>query len=235
MIAGMLRVKDESRWIVPVLSSLVACCDRIFVLDDNSTDNTRELARKVPKVTVLESPFTGINETRDKNWLLSQIAPFNPSWIVHIDGDEEIAAPGQERILEIGQREIGPDAYRFHVLYLWDRPDQIRTDGIYLNFWRGSMFRYRRGAQFYSNSGGGFHCGNVPEPLDLARADVNIFHYGYMHREDRVRKFAWYNRIDPDNRAEDFYKHMVVGDMFPKESQFLHAGPLRLESIEVPA
>ncbi len=233
MIAGMLRIKNESRWIVAVLSSLSLACDHIFVMDDNSDDDTRELARKVPNVTVFESPFDGVNETRDKNWLLEKVGEFKPSWIVHVDGDEEIAAPGHERIREIATREVGADAYRFHVLYLWDRPNQIRTDGIYLNFWRGSMFRYRPGTQFHSArpSSGGFHCGNVPEPREIQKADVNILHYGYMHREDRLRKFDWYNKIDPNNAAEDRYRHMVLGDVFPADSQFLHAGPLQLSRL----
>jgi len=236
MIVGMLRIKNESRWIVSVLSSLIPCCERIFVMDDHSTDDTVALCHKVAKVTVFESPFEGIQETRDKNWLLEKVAAVKPTWIVHIDGDEEIAAPGQEHIRRLGANtEGGPDSYRFRVRYLWDSHNQVRMDGIYSNFWRGSMFRYRPDVQFRSNSGGGFHCGNTPEPRWLERAPVDILHYGYMHKEDRLRKFDWYNKIDPNNRAEDCYKHMVIGDSFPKDSKFLHAGPLHLESIEVHA
>lgn len=200
-------------------------------MDDHSTDDTVALCRKVPNVTVYESPFEGIQETRDKNWLLAKVAEVNPTWIVHVDGDEEIAAPGQARIRELGANASGgPDSYRFRICYLWDSVNEVRVDGIYGNFWRGSMFRYRPGVEFRSNSGGGFHCGNTPDPRWLERMDVSILHYGYMHKEDRLRKYEWYNRIDPNNKAEDNYRHMVIGDSFPAESRFLHAGPLRVEA-----
>jgi hypothetical protein len=67
---AMLRIRNEERWIQEVIRSTFHLCDRVFVLDDHSTDQTRSLARSVdPRVTVFDSPFKGLNESRDKNWL----------------------------------------------------------------------------------------------------------------------------------------------------------------------
>jgi hypothetical protein len=60
---------------------------------------------------------------------------------------------------------------------------------------------------------------------------VRLLHYGYLHKEDRVRKFHWYNKIDPNNAFEDQYRHMVIGDVFPADSSFKWAGPLELRSL----
>jgi hypothetical protein len=52
-----------------------------------------------------------------------------------------------------------------------------------------------------------------------------------MHKEDRIRKFEWYNEADPGNVREDGYRHMVVGDVFPAKARFQHGGPLALQSL----
>ncbi len=240
MIYGIMRIKNEVRWIARVIESQLPVVERLLILDDHSTDGTQDICRSYPKVTLFDSPFEGVQETRDKRWLMEQLGKVAQpgDWCLAIDGDEELEKSGQAIVDRLGAERGGPDAYRFHVLYLWDSPEQIRTDGIYENFWRGSMFRYRLGTTFHSSSGGGFHCGNVPEPRVIQRAEgVRILHYGYMHKEDRLRKFEWYNRIDPNNVNEDMYRHMILGDTpeFPAGMKTLPAGPLKLEALHVNA
>lgn len=246
MIAGMLRIKNEERWIARVLESMLPVCRQIFIFDDSSTDETRNICRKFPAVTLFESPFAeGVNETRDKNWLLDRVEAQVPegSWVVHIDGDEEIAPGGCDFIKSLATSRSIPDAYQFHVLYLWETDKQIRVDGIYRNFYRSSMFRLNRGARFTSGVAGGFHCGNAPKPVQqAARCGVQLLHYGYMLKDDRVRKWDFYNSIDPMNRAEGYepahperrsYPHMVQGDVpqVPRNAKLVHAGPLELRPL----
>jgi hypothetical protein len=61
--------------------------------------------------------------------------------------------------------------------------------------------------------------------------NARLLHYGYLHREDRIRKYEWYTQQDPDNQAEDFYRHTVIGDLFPAEIRFRHGGPLKLREL----
>jgi glycosyltransferase involved in cell wall biosynthesis len=226
-VAGMLRVKNEARWIERVLKAGAPVCERIYVLDDHSTDGTQVICRSMP--------FEGTNETRDKNWLLERVEQARPDWVLHIDGDEEIEPGGCAKIRALVERGDRPDAYRFRFLYLWDRPDQIRTDRWYSTVTRISLFRLRPGARFQSMAGAGLHCGSAPEPETVAYCDVTIIHWGYLHREDRIRKYHWYNAPDkhPIPELEDGYRHMVIGDLFPADSMFRHAGPLRLEPLSL--
>src|ERR1039458_9255817 len=95
-VFGMLRVKNECRWIKEVLESILPLCERIFVLDDHSDDITPEICEKLDeRITVYRSQFVGLDETRDKNFLLSQIMSFiseywlrgsetSPYWILEI-------------------------------------------------------------------------------------------------------------------------------------------------------
>ncbi len=232
-MVGMLRVKNEARWIERCIGSILPLCDRVIVLDDHSTDDTVSLCAAMPNVTVLPSPFRGLNESRDKNYLLEQVEPLQPEWIMAIDGDEMLASGSESALLQAMQ---GPHTCLSpRILYLWDSEDQTRVDGVYGDFHRESLFRFVPGSWFAgSGDGANFHCGNVPMALRQKRHvlnDVVLLHFGYMHRADRERKYAWYNTQDANNLTEDRYRHMVIGDLFPAESKFMHGGPLTLNSI----
>jgi glycosyltransferase involved in cell wall biosynthesis len=227
---GMLRVKNEARWIERVIGAILPLCPRVCVLDDHSTDGTKSLCAALPGVTVFDSPFSDLDETRDKNYLLDRIGANPGEWILSIDGDEILAPSAVAPIrAAVASQAL---ALSLRVRYLWDREDQVRVDGVYGGFRRPSAFRF--GSQRFeaTAAGGNFHCGNVPLALQ-ARAlaiDADLLHLGYLHREDRLRKYEWYNRHDARNGNEDGYRHMVVGDLFPADSAFRWGGPLRLEA-----
>lgn len=234
MIAGMLRVKNEARWITEVIAALHPVCERIFVMDDHSTDGTVDLAEQAGAV-VWPTPFDGMDEARDKSAFVRQIARFEPgaTWCLCVDGDEILDRKGPEEIrnsIASGQM----DAYTLRIVYLWDRRDQIRVDGVYGRFARPSLFRLAGDLSFLrTGAHKNLHCSSVPARYigHCGACPATLLHLGYMEKEDRIRKFAFYNAIDPHNSAEDGYKHMVIGDIFPTESHFRHAGPLRLMEI----
>lgn len=232
MITGLLRVRNESRWIQRVIASILPLCENVVVMDDHSIDQTAAIAAAMPRTTVLTSPFDGLGETRDKNWLLEQ-APAGTSWVVMIDGDE-ILMPGYGA--EIRAAMERSDAIALRVLYAWDREDQIRTDGVYGIFRRASIFRMTGNSWFTSGIRPGFHCGNAPGNLrfNALQTDIPLLHLGYRDRSDRIRKYGWYNQNDPHNRGEDCYRHVVQGDLdeVPASARLLHAGPLELKPIE---
>lgn len=227
---GMLRVKNEARWIERVIGAMLPLCERVCVLDDHSIDGTRALCAAIPGVSVFDSPFFDLDETRDKNYLLGRIDAEWDEWILALDGDE-ILAPSAVAPIRAALTSQAV-ALSMRVRYLWDREDQVRVDGVYGGFRRPSAFR-AVGTRFEATSAcGNFHCGNVPlalQPRALA-IDADLLHLGYLHREDRVRKYEWYNRQDPRNQNEDGYRHMVIGDVFPADSAFRWGGPLRLEA-----
>jgi hypothetical protein len=172
-----------------------------------------------------------MQETRDKNWLLDHARRLNGDWAVMIDGDE-ILLPGYEA--ELRTMMAGSRAIALRVLYAWNADGMIRTDGVYGKFRRASIFRVDKcGFEGYS---GGFHCGNAPLALryDAVQTDIPLLHLGYRDREDRLRKYAWYNERDPFNDVEDRYRHMVQGDIpaVPEYARLTHGGPLKLTPLE---
>ena len=245
-VACMMRVKNEARWIQHTIDSVRELCgDLIFVMEDGSTDDTRDICERAGCV-VLPSPFAGqgLDESRDKDWLLQEvISRCHPDWILMPDGDEELEAGGCAKIRRALETNPPCDCLALRFLYFWDRIDQIRIDGIYGTLQRQSLFRADskfRFKSFYSTDQSsnqnhvGLHTSNAPGlggkvlPLNVA-----LLHYGYLHREDRIRKFAWITDLDPHNEGEGFYLHCVQGDIpeVPADAQLKHAGPLKLQTL----
>lgn len=229
----MLRIRNEARWIERAISSILPLCARVFVMDDHSDDDTLYRCQSMPKVNAFESPFNGLNESRDKNHLLEIVMKEKPEWIVAVDGDE-VLAPNALEPLRAAMNGPSP-CLSLRVLYLWDREDQVRVDGVYGDFHRESVFR-PDGSRFQENGGANFHCGNVPWQIRQHRqvlSNVPLLHFGYLHREDRIRKYKFYTAADPGNVREGEYLHVIQGDTpeVPADARLTHGGPLRLQPI----
>ncbi len=232
---GLLRIKNEARWIERVIRSIQPVCDRILVLDDHSTDGTPEICEALGCI-VYRSEFEGLNESRDKDWLLQKAWETGAQvgdWCLMVDGDEALHPDDIPALVAAAQSDAV--ACTAHIVYLWDRENQVRVDRWYRHFRRPSLFKLiSRDLTFLRTQfGGNFHCSSVPQQL-LPRCvamPVRLLHYGYLYREDRVRKYAFYNAKDPNNAMEDGYRHMVIGDLFPPDSRFMHAGPLQLAPL----
>ncbi len=229
-VIGMLRVKNEARWIERSVKSILPICNQVLVMDDHSTDGTADLCSALPGVTVLWSPFQGLDETRDKNWLLEHAKKLEPDWIVMIDGDEMLAPGGQEKLLE-AMRGTDSTSISMRIPYLWDSEDQIRMDGVYGEYRRHSAFRPRNFV-YTSSTPGGFHCGNVPARamLHAVTIDARLLHFGYLHASDRERKYCWYNAKDPYNLVENQYRHIAAGLDAPHERLITTQQAMRKES-----
>ena len=212
-----MRIKNEAEHIREVLTQALALCARAYVFDDHSSDDTAAICRTFgERVTVFPSPFEGLDEARDKNHLLRQVIAANPEWVLWIDGDEVLERTGPDRIKSAVQRARGIAAFSLRIAYLWDDPEHVRVDGIFGRFTRPSLFRLHGqplNSLHFPNSGygGNFHCGNVPRGLVgvTQNLDVRLKHYGYMRREQRQSKYQWYSAVDPNNAAEDNYRHLA--------------------------
>ena len=234
----MLRVKNEARWIERVIRSLQPLCSRVYVMDDHSDDGTPFICASIPGVTVFDSPFAGLDESRDKDWLLGKIRIDGADIVVAIDGDEVLEPGGQDKIHKAVRRG---NAWTMRVLYAWNDDHHVRVDGVYARMHRPSMFRLgacQRGfLKTPFGNGANLHCSSVPQELlhGAMQTDIRLLHLGYRDREDRLRKFAWYRSIDPDNPAEDGYRHIVQGDLpeIPAAARLRHAGPLTLQPFQI--
>jgi glycosyltransferase involved in cell wall biosynthesis len=214
---GALRVKNEAPHITEVVERILPLCERVLVFDDHSTDDTAVRCHALgQRVLVIPSPFVGLDEARDKNELLRHVLELDPEWVLWIDGDELLERRGPLQLRQAADRSRAIAAYALQIAYVWDDPEQVRVDGVYGRFARPSFFRVRgqpreRLRFTTTHSGGNLHCGNVPWGLVGAAGtlSVRLKHLGYLTRAQRLAKYAWYSRVDPDNEAEDRYRHLA--------------------------
>lgn len=216
-VIGAMRIKNETQWIRRSIESQLGICDKVLVLDDHSTDDTRDIVRSFGERCVLiESTFEGVDEGRDKSYLLKYLIAADPEWVLWIDGDEVL----EKHATAVLKREMQSSAVGFfhmQVLYFWDDENKIRVDGVYANLSRPSMFRVRGQdhSKLHFPRGDGkanlHNGGNCPQGITGygVMSEARIKHYGYLTWEERQRKYEFYNRVDPNNEAEDCYRHIV--------------------------
>lgn len=212
-----MRIKNESSHIREVLTQALRLCQRAFVFDDHSTDDTVSICGAFgDRVTIFRSPFAGLDEARDKNFLLEKISEANPEWVLWIDGDEVLENNGPAQIRAAAAKHPTAAAWYLRIAYLWDDPRQVRVDGLFGTFRRLSLFRLRgqpvRQLAFRATgNGGNFHCGNVPDGLvgEHRELSVRLKHYGYLTQQQRTAKYAFYTHADPCNQLEDNYRHLL--------------------------
>jgi len=219
LIVGMLRVRNEGRYLSQALASASQLVDAFVVLDDGSTDNTPEICKNHPKIKkYYRQEEQRSNEVQDNNYLLKLALALNPDWIILLDSDEVIESGGAEYIrreIEICGPEIG--IFSFDFCYLWNDEKHFRFDAPYAQMMRQQrMFRIR-GSKVdslrfeYTAHESGFHSTGLMQGLrgQVKYLPVKIKHYGYLLPEQRQKKYNFYQDKDPERARQGYYDHLV--------------------------
>lgn len=194
LVTAMIAHDEADRYLREVIEQCWTFSDRIVVWDDGSTDSTRALCRR------LGCEVHGTPDSRfctDEHFVRESVYAaamrHAPDWIYTPDADELVEHPQRMRALMDGS---GP--YAFDAWHAWGSRDAYRRDG----FWKGQ----RALRMFEPPLDGSYrpfriHCGSAPASV-LAQRHVDpgfrMFHLGYAHPDDPVRKFAHYSMVDPE-------------------------------------
>lgn len=182
------------------LKHYAGVADRIFVIDDHSTDLTAQIAKAHPMVTYLEYPFEGLNEQEFSDTFENLYKTYPSDWAVCVDGDEFIH---------------GLEGLNF------EKSGVLKTNGYMMigktgkledcnkvrmrTFDKPVVFDPRLNVKF----GDGRHTVNLP----TRDSDLELWHYKYPSREYYIqRNSVAYPRIMNDkmtayrlNRGLDWY------------------------------
>lgn len=133
LIAAVLARNESDKFLKPVLTRLLAVCDSVLLLDDNSTDDTYKVAKalgcSVKKRT--KPPMWGQESSARQElwgWAVSRCG--KDDWILICDADQELV--GDPRPL-MATWESNTVCLR---LYDCWSPTEYRADG----FWQGHLY-----------------------------------------------------------------------------------------------
>jgi len=231
-ILTVYRVKNESRWISKSLDTISEISSSVIILDNGSTDDTVKICKSNPNVVeIIEQSNMPFDEARDRNILLKKALALKPDYILTLDGDE-ILMPNSKEILEEELDVLYTDyhIFSFQFLYMWDKFEQFRYDGLYHKTWLPRLIRLADQPENLTidetSYPGNTHASGIPGNAIgqdvLIKSNVKILHYGYFDDNLRQNKFQFYNKLMPNNKEQDGYKHAISGNG-------IHSGPYGME------
>ncbi len=143
-IEVMIPAFNEEINLPHALRSVVGWADRVFVVDSQSTDKTRQIAERMG-ATVVVQPWLGY--AKQKNWALANL-PMTADWVFILDADESITPELRDELLAIASRPAAGIAeagfYCNRLTYFMGKP--IRHCGYYpsynLRFFKRGRARY---------------------------------------------------------------------------------------------
>lgn len=197
LVCGIPTKNEE--WIIgKTLSVLTKFCDKIIILDDNSTDKTEEICKSFDNVEFIKRDVKNkLNTwTERQNELFIEVSKYNPEYIFILDADE-IPTPSFINFFKNIDTSVNLWSVRFINLYKDEnhyRKDnfitrtgtRVTNDPFLNNGWRKYIllkynpnFNYKYNLNLLRQNSGKRHPSpeNSPGPI-LNTEDFYIIHYG---------------------------------------------------------
>jgi hypothetical protein len=219
-VIALLPVRNEA-WVLPhTLSCLSGFCDVIIVSDQDSTDESREICRRFPKVALLDLPEGGDEKLpKQARWrLLDAARDYDGDNFLWCTDADELASPARvQGFLERDRDRLTPGtAVEFRFFNLWGGMDKYRRDlSVYGPYWKQAAVIDDRKVDFpRAASLPPLHEPRIPgsEAMPVLRVDdVPVLHLQWAVWNRNQTKQAWYRCIEwLDHRVSashinDFY------------------------------
>ena len=194
-ISILIPIKNEESNLPRCLAS-VAWADEVFVVDSQSTDQSRAIAEQ-HGAKVIQFQFNG-TWPKKKNWAL-EILPFSHEWVFILDADEVLPPEAEEEFRRIVSDPDHPvDGYwinrRFMFMGRWLRH-------AYYPNWNLRLFRHRLGryeklTDVPTASGDNEVHEHVVVSGKTGRLRVEMDHYAFPSVEVFIEKHNRYSNWD---------------------------------------
>lgn len=205
-LLALLAVRNQADLLPGYVANVGPQVDGIVALDDGSTDGSAEFLESRPEVLqVLRiSPDRAQwDEVGNYRALVAAGLRHGAEWLLSLDADERVEREFRtrcERVIRRG-RFLRYTAYAVHMLELWNSTGEYRVDGIWGSKTPARLFKARENHEFDTRP---LHATKAPLQSSIARsfpvADLNVYHLGMLHRENREARRRRYEKLDPENR-----------------------------------
>lgn len=204
LIATMVARDEADRYLDPVLDRLKQQVDVICFTDDNSTDNTVEIALSHGAKVAPSDGSSGSMFVKDESalrtkawsWLSSHAEPGD--WILAIDADEMFYPPSDEYVRWLMKGRYTVLGVTFY--HMWNETE-YRVDKLWKPVTSSRLFRFQPGGVFKQSK---LACGSEPtyvqDEIKAGRFQPNarlaMKHLGYQRDEDKIAKHDRYLHLD---------------------------------------
>jgi glycosyltransferase involved in cell wall biosynthesis len=226
---GLMRVKNEEKFIEEVLEAQ-NFCDVILVLNNYSTDRTKEIAQSFKNVVVIDSPFPDeYTEGLDQEYLCERAREYDPQWICRMQGDEVLERDTYKKLRPYISDQ-NARCIEVHSLNYWNDTNTLRVDGWSGRGFRQSFWRFPKEKLTYDF----MHC-SLPQQLagvPMIRPGIALWHYGFMEPSRRKFTTELQKRADRSGVVK-YYDWALQGDPGgPDKSINITGEPFRLQSVD---
>lgn len=201
---SMIVKNEEGRYLEEVLTQNKKYITNAVIIDDGSTDRTREIVKDIlgdTKLKLIENKKSMfLNEVNLRKLQWNETIKTSPDWILSLDADEVFENAFEDNILDLIDSDPWCDAYAFRLYDFWDKKNFREDEYWKAHFtYRTFLTRYQKNFN-YTWIENPIHCGRLPNNilgLNIATSKYRIKHYGWMKQEDRLKKYVRYKKHDP--------------------------------------
>ena len=208
LLVCLTPVKNEAWILERFLRCISLWADHIIIADQRSTDGSREIARRFPKVTLIDNQSEVFNEPERQQMLLTEARKIpGPKVLMALDTDEFLSAnfltsPEWETIIRAPPGTV--------IRFQWPEILSDASELRYFNYrWAPPIGYVDDGAV---HKGPDIHSVRVPVPSAapaLFPTQIKIMHYCMLDLERFKSKIRWYQcfeHINMQRKPLDLYR-----------------------------
>ena len=226
-IIGMMLVRNEAdRYLRRVLEGMKTVCDKIIILDDDSTDNTPDICYEYTgHVFFSDKSYWGTNELHQRQllWELANGSADSGDWFLNLDADETIFDIHKLRDIVDKADSMGHDGISFNLYDMWSET-HYRDDSLWNAHSREWIMCIKHDDHIdYKWNEMPLHCGRFPLNVGFKcmPSRLKLQHWGWAKEEDRVKKYARYMAIDPEGKHGILEQYKSIIDVNPNLKEFV--------------
>jgi hypothetical protein len=203
-----MPVKNEASILPITLPIISQYCDHVIIADQMSTDGSREIYKKFPKVSIIDNHRrVHSNEVR---WdLLQKAREFgNNNLILCLDADEYIPPDLFKNFLDNYDFKPG-DSFRFPWIQLWKSPDYFNNTGVWFKNYQRACWMDDGFTNYTSNIVINDHTSRVPEGFLNKNKKIEplpIIHLQWVFWDKTQLKQAWYRCTELIQKPSEYKK-----------------------------
>lgn len=209
LVFCLTPVKDEAWILERFLKCASLWADHIIIADQGSTDGSREIAQKFPKVTLIDNPAKEFNEPERQQMLIAEARRTpGPKVFLALDADEFLtanflASPEWESVVTAPPGTV--------IKFQWPEIEANVSDLSFFDYPFEVPFGFVDDGS--SHEGKQIHSFRVPVPPAapvLAPTQIKVMHYCLLDRDrfkSRIRWYQCFEYLTLNKKPIDLYRY----------------------------